>query len=111
MSERAPIHSYEYFDGHKLYEMGCPEGTWMGRLDRKAWGKGSNLILYFTNEATGRKHWISVWHCDAYLPRNGGVNFKYDAEPGELFELTTKTTKKGNSNLLTARKLTLQAAD
>jgi hypothetical protein len=105
MSERAPIQGVDHFPGHALYEMGAPEGTWTARLDRKAWGKSTNLILYFTDQATGGKHWISVWHLNKYNPRKGGLNFKSDAEPGELFELTTKTTKNGNTNLLTARKL------
>jgi hypothetical protein len=89
------IQGYQHFADRELYEMGCPEGTWRGRLDNKAWGKSTNLILYFTDEATGRKYWLSVWHRDAYNPRGGGLDFKYAAEPGEVFELTTKKTKAG----------------
>lgn len=92
------------------WQFGCPEGTWTGRLDKKAWGKGSNLILYFTAEATGAQYWFSVWHLDGYTPRKGGVNFKHEAEPGEVFELTTAKTKGGTPNLISARKIATDPA-
>ena len=63
-------------------------------------------MLFFTDTATDEKYWFSVWHRDGYGPRKGGHDFKRDAEPGDLFELTTKKTKGDNPNLITARKLT-----
>ena len=100
-------HGYRDIIGWEEYEFDCPEGTWTGRLDQKAWGNSTNLMLYFTDQATSRKYWFSVWHRNAYNPRNGGLDFKREAEPGDLFELTTKKTKNGNPNLITARKITL----
>jgi hypothetical protein len=84
----------------------CPEGTWTGGLDQKAWGKSSNLILYFSDQATGRQYWFSVFHRNGYRPRDNGHDFKNDAEPGDVFELTTRKTKKmGNPDLVSARKI------
>lgn len=40
-----------------------------------------------------------------YKPRDGSHDFRNDAEPGELFALTTKKTKKGNPDLTSARKM------
>jgi hypothetical protein len=100
------IQGYQHFVDRELYAMGCPEGTWTGRrLDNKAWGKSTNLILHFTDAATGRKYWLSVWHCDDYNPRSGGLDFKHDAPSGELYELTTNKNKGGFPNLKSARKL------
>jgi hypothetical protein len=63
-------------------------------------------MLYFTDDATDARYWFSVWHRDSYTPRKGGVDFKRDAEPGDVFELTTKKSKDGNPNLISARKIT-----
>ncbi len=41
-----------------------------------------------------------------YKPRDGSHDFKNDAAPGDLFELTTKKTKNGNPDLKSARKIT-----
>jgi hypothetical protein len=54
------------------YELDCPEGGWTGRLDLKAWGKSKNLILYFSDVATGRKYWFSVFHPNGYKTRDNG---------------------------------------
>jgi hypothetical protein len=83
----------------------CPEGTWTGRLDQKAWGKSQNLILYFSDVATGKQYWFSVFNRNGYRAREGGESFKTDAEPGDVFELMTNKTKSGNPDLKSARKL------
>jgi hypothetical protein len=87
------------------YEHGCPEGSWSGRLEQKAWGKSKNLILYFSEVATGRKYWFSVFHANGYKARDDGQNFRKEAEAGEVFELTTGKTVSGKPVLLSARKI------
>jgi hypothetical protein len=92
------------------WQLDCPEGTWIGRLDGKEWGKSSNLKLYFTDEATGERYWFSVWFNNSYAPRGGGINFKHDGEPGDLFELGTAKNSKGAPCLISARKITAASA-
>jgi hypothetical protein len=92
------------------WRFGCPEGTWTGRLDDKAWGKSLNLILYFTDEATGDQCWFSVFSRNGYRARDDGDSFR-DAALGDVFELTTKKTKSGNPDLTSARKITSGAAE
>jgi hypothetical protein len=96
---------YKHLTDRDAWTFGCPEGTWTGRLDQKAWGNATNLMVYFTDTATGEKYWFSVWHRNSYTARDGGLSFKTDAELGDLFELTTSTTKQGNPNLKSARKI------
>jgi hypothetical protein len=88
------------------WQFDCPEGTWIGRLDRKEWGKSTNLRLYFTDVVNEARYWLSVWHLNSYAPRKGGVDFKRDADAGEVFELTTSKNKSGTPNLISARKIT-----
>jgi hypothetical protein len=93
------------------WTLDCPEGTWTGRLDQKAWGKSSNMILYFSDQATGRKYRFSVFSRNRYRPRDNGHDFLHDAEPGDVFELTTnKTRRRGTPNLNSARKIASAAA-
>ena len=94
---------------HKDWVFGCPEGTWTGRLDQKAWGRARNLMLYFSDEATGQKFWFSVFSHNRYRPRDNSHDFQNDAEPGDLFTLTTRKTKTGSPDLATARKLSRAA--
>lgn len=100
------IDGYRKVEDWQAYSFGAPNGTWQGRLDNKGWGKSTNLILYFADVASGEKWWFSVWHADNYQPRNGGINFKNDAEIGQLFELTTRLTKSGAGNLMNAARAT-----
>jgi hypothetical protein len=97
---------YQHISNFGAWAFDCPDGTWTARLDQKAWGKSTNLMLFFTDTATDARYWFSVWHSSGYGPRKGGHDFKRDAEAGDLFELTTKHTKGGNPELTTARKLT-----
>lgn len=83
----------------------CPEGTWIGRLDQKVWGKSSNLILHFSEQATGQKIELSVFSRNRYRPGDNGHDFMNDAKPGDTFEITTKRTKSGNPDLISARKM------
>jgi len=99
------IEGYQHFADHAQYKLDCPEGTWTARLDHKAWGKSQNLILYVANQATGAKYWLSVFSRDDYKPRDESHDFRNDAEPGDLFELTTNKTKGGFPNLKSARKI------
>lgn len=82
-----------------------PTGTWTGRLDYHAWGLSKNLFCFFTDEATGQKHRLSVYNRQSYRPYNDGPAF--DEEPiGGRFEITTGRSKKsGGPTFLKARKL------
>lgn len=93
------------------YTFDCPEGTWTAKLEQKAWGKSANLILCFADAATGSKYRLSVFSNTRYKPRDGSHDFRNDAEPGELFELTTKKTKSGNPDLKSARKLAIDTGN
>ena len=98
--------------GHKQlanwndYAFDCPEGAWTGCLEQLAWGKSTNLILCFADVATGQQYRLSVLSGTRYKPRDGSHDFKNDAAPGDVFELTTKKTKTGNLDLKSARKIT-----
>jgi hypothetical protein len=100
---------FRKFEDAADYEFGAPDGAWTARLDHKAWGKSSNLILYFTNLGTGQKHWFSVFWADGYRPRDKAINFKDAAEPDEIFEVATSKTKSGNHVFLSARKAPVPA--
>jgi hypothetical protein len=95
---------YRHIAERKEYQLDCPEGIWNARLDAKAWGKSKNLILYFSDRATGLKYWFSVFHREGYRSRDG-QDFRDDAEPGDVFELTTGKNKTGSPRLLSARKI------
>jgi hypothetical protein len=99
--------------GHFLdacqYEYGCPDGTWTGRLDERAWGKSANLILYFSDIESGQKYWLSVFWGDGYKSNNG-QNFRNDAQSDDLFELTTGKTKTGKPKLVSAVKIQASAS-
>jgi hypothetical protein len=97
---------YRHIDNRNEWIFGCPEGEWTGRLDQKAWGKSRNLMLYFTDTASGAKYWFSVFHREQYKSRDGGQDFQNDAEAGDVFALTTGKTKTGNPSLQSARKIT-----
>jgi hypothetical protein len=73
--------------------------------DHKAWGKRSNMILYFTESDTGAKRWLSVFWNDDFKPRDGSFDFKNDGYPGEFFILTTAhAPKTGNPVFKSAKR-------
>jgi len=80
--------SYNQFANARDYELGCPVGEWLAQLDHKAWGKNSNMILYFTELGTGAKYWLSVFWNDGYKTRDGVFDFR-NVQPGSFFVLTT----------------------
>jgi hypothetical protein len=92
------------------YAFDCPDGAWTAKLEQKAWGKSSNLLLCFADTATGKQYRLSVFSRNGYKPRDHSHDFCNDAEPGELFELTTTKTKTGNPDLKSARKITDSAS-
>lgn len=94
--------SFDKFEGAQHYEFGCPVGSWTGRLDHKAWGKSSNLILYVTEAGTGKKYWFSVFSRNNYGPRDNSISFRHVPE-GSVFEFVTEQTKTGNPMVKTAR--------
>jgi len=95
---------FRRFENAREYTFGCPEGVWTATLDHKAWGNNLNLILYFTDQGTGAKYWFSVFHASSYKPPDGSLDFKNEAEPGDVFSLTTRRTKSGNPSLQSAKK-------
>jgi hypothetical protein len=109
-AEAPVIAGHKQLSNWNNYAFDCPEGTWTATLEQKAWGKSSNLILCFADAATGKQYRLSVFSGTRYKPRDGSHDFRNDAEPGDLFELTTKKTKGGNPDLKSARKITTPAA-
>jgi hypothetical protein len=101
--------SYRDIPNSDAYELDCPDGTWTARLDAKAWGKSANLILYFSETETGRKYWLSVFFDNGYKARDGGHDFRHDANPGDVFELTTEKTRGGKPKLQAARRISTGA--
>lgn len=101
----APIIGHNQLREWNDYAFDCPDGTWTARFEQKAWGKSANLILCFADLATAGKYRLSVFSSTRYRPRDGSHDFRNDAEPGELFELTTRKTRNGNPDLKSARKL------
>jgi hypothetical protein len=85
------------------YTFDCPVGTWRARLDMKAWGKGRNILLYFTETATGRKYCICVFDASYYTPEDRGFDFRRAGEPGDIFELKTAKTRTGRTRFLSAK--------
>ena len=96
---------YRHLTNKEDWSFGCPDGSWRGRLDQKAWGDRGNLMLFFSDETTGEKYWFSVFWTNRYHPKDGGHDFKNDAESGDVFELETEKTKSGSPKLLSARKI------
>jgi hypothetical protein len=92
-------------DALREYEGQAPDGLWTGRLDYLAWGRASNLLCYFTDEATGLKHRLSVFSRQSYKPYQGGPTFDEEA-PGGRFEITTENGQKSDlPKFLSARTL------
>lgn len=87
------------------YTFGCPEGTWTARLDKKAWGKSKNLILYFSEVGTEHKYWFSVFWQNGYRGDDHSLSFKDDVAPGDVLILTTARTRTGNPRLKAAHKI------
>lgn len=84
------------------YQLGCPEGSWNGRLDHKAWGRHCNLSLLFTDLDSGARYCFSVFANDRYRPRESGPDFNKEAEIGQCFALTTGLTQRGTPKFLNA---------
>jgi hypothetical protein len=102
---RHRLESYRNYPYASAYEFDVPFGTWRARLDHKARGKSSNIILYVTEIEVGAKYWLSVFWGDGFAARDRKINFEYSGEVGEVFEFTIKPTKTGNRALMAARKV------
>lgn len=97
------IKGIECFDSEQTenYEFNAPEGEWFGRLDLRAWGKSTNLFLYFSNIETGKKYRLSVFHRQNYKPYKSDINFRN--EPlGNTYKITTGTSKNGFPKFVSA---------
>jgi hypothetical protein len=107
----AAIPGHKHLSNWNDYAFDCPEGTWTARLEQLAWGKSTNLILCFADVLTGKQYRLSVLSGTRYKPRDGSHDFRHDAAPGDVFELTTKKTKNGNPDLKSARLITRAATE
>jgi hypothetical protein len=106
-TDEAPtIVGYKHLSSNRFdYSFKCPIGVWKARLDGKAWGKSKgNLLLYFSELETQATYAISVFWTNGYGPERGVVNFKSNAEPGELFEIETARTRTGTVKMVYAVK-------
>jgi hypothetical protein len=83
------------------YIFGCPEGTWTARLDNKARGNRSNLVLYLTEIDTGKKYLMSVFWAKGYRCEDQSICFQ-EVNPGAVLKMTTKRTKTGNPRVMSA---------
>ena len=86
------------------YDFSCPDGEWTGRLDVKQWGKNKNLTLYFTDEGAGARYWFSVFHGEAYRPRDGQIAFDKE-DTGTRYTMTTRRKDDGKPVFLGATRL------
>ncbi len=85
------------------YSLDCPQGEWVGRLEKKAWANRS-LVLYFCEHGTGNKYRFSIFSDRGYRAQDGsGPNFKTDVQAGDLVALTMGKTTTGHAKLLSAR--------
>ena len=93
-----------------------PVGIFEAEFMYRAWGKSSNLLLYFftrdfrkhcDEEEMGTWFRLSVWFRDGYKPRAGGPSMR-TTPLDQLYRLTTKSTKNGNVTLLGAEQLTVE---
>jgi hypothetical protein len=85
------------------YTFHCPVGMWRARLDAKAGGKQRTILLYFTEEGTGKRYLIAVFNTSYYTPEDRGFDFRLQGQPGDFFELETGRTRTGRSKLLSAK--------
>lgn len=106
MRQQIPgLDAHPHKDALREYDMQVPDGLWTGSLDYLAWGRASNLLCYFTDEATGRKHRLSVFSRQSYKPYQGGPAFDEEA-PGGRFEIATGRSKRSDlPKFLAARKI------
>lgn len=85
----------------------APEGTWIGKLKFKSWGKKTNLHCFFENYHTGELHSMSAFRSRngtrTYSPRDGLVDFSEAGIEGCSYELVTKVNSKGNTAWLSAK--------
>jgi hypothetical protein len=86
------------------YEFGAPDGEWIGHFDDSQWGQNKNLILYFTDEGSGKRYWFSVFSTHDYCPRDKQINFK-DEKAGGRYTIKTGRSAKGNPVFLGASRL------
>ena len=73
------------------YKANESEGVFIATLDIKRWGKGRNILAYFTFE-NGSKIMAAAWQNTSYL----GLP---DIEEGARLKLTFEKAKNGNSYL------------
>ena len=102
MSDPLPSYKELTFDLRE-YAFDCPVGVWRARLRMKAWGKISNILLYFSEEGTGKKYCISVFHGTYHSAEDRGINFRFGGQVGELFELETAKNRSGRTKFLSAQ--------
>lgn len=86
------------------YQLGCPSGVWLARLDYKDWGKSHGADrLFFTDLNTQNKYFFSVFGTNDYKAISGGIDFYREAIEGQCFKLTTGLTRTGKPKFLAAQ--------
>ena len=106
-AEEAPILGFRHLSSERYdYRFDCPIGAWTARLDGKAWGKKKGtLLLYFSEQGTDALYATSVYWTNGFGPECGVINFRDNAEQGEVFELETEKTSTGSVKLVRATKI------
>ncbi|QDV61981.1 hypothetical protein [Crateriforma conspicua] len=102
MAERIPdLAEIRCLPNIEDYGIDAPNGRWTGQLQWRAWGRSTNLFLYFEDLETGKKHRLSVFHRHQYRPYVAGPNFKF-AKQGGFYLLRTEPSRNGLPKLMTA---------
>lgn len=104
---KQPVTGFRSLPEHELlheYVLDAPADPWTGRLDYIALGKRSNLLCYFTDEATGKKYRLSTFWTNQFRPYSEGPCFREEA-PGGCYEIRTMISKNGVPRFDSARKL------
>lgn len=104
-SHAEPIRGHRHVD-RSGYQWGAPAGSWTARLEEKAWGKRSNLMLFLCDLSTGQRWWLSVWYQNSYCDQARITNFR-DFPRGTVLELQTGISKSGGPVLEAARIVSL----
>lgn len=102
------ILGFRHVEGREAYSFDCPAGVFIGRLDARAWGKRSNLLLFVSETEGPGRYCLSVWWENDYGPRIGGVDFRNEAVTGELYRFEVVRSP-GGANLMRAERVAVSA--
>lgn len=74
-----------------------PIGEWTGKLLGKCWGKSHNLICFFEDIETGKKHRLSAYKTDGenYGPKGIEIDFSQPGIEGQEYYIETELSLRG----------------